>query len=142
MERRELVGGGLVASLAALAAPERAEAAAAGAEDEEIARVARSLEELRRVYEQQVQAPNVDELRRQQRAFLKSHQKYPDFVEVGADVWEAVYFWHVKHQQPIVARMMADGRYAITFMFTTVVLRADQPDSYVGYPYDASEPRK
>ena len=139
MERRELVGGGLVASLAALAAPERAEAAA---ENEEIARVARSLDELRRAYEQQLITPNVDELRRQQRAFLKAHQKYPDFVEVGADVWEAVYQWHVKHQQPIVARLMADGRYAITFMFTTVIMRADQPDSYVGYPYDAGEPRK
>ena len=140
MERRELVGGGLVASLAALAVPERAEAAAA--EDEEIARVARSLEELRQVYERDLTGPNIEELRRQQRAFLKSHQKYPDFVEVGADVWEAVYQWHVKNQQPLVARMMADGRYAITFMFTTVIMRADQPDTYVGYPYDASESRK
>ena len=107
-------------------------AEAAAAEDEEIARVARSLEELRQVYERDLTGPNLDELRRQQRAFLKSHQKYPDFVEVGVDVWRSVQ-WHVKNQQPLVARMMADGRHAITFMFTTVIMRADQPDTYVGY---------
>jgi len=141
MERRDLVGGGLVASLAAFAAPAPAEAAAAAGEEDTI-RVARSIEDLRRVYEQHLTTPNIDEVRRQLRSWLKSHQKYPDFLEVGADIWEAVYDWHVKYQQPIVARLMADGRYAITFMFTTVILRADQPDVYIGYPYDASEPRR
>jgi hypothetical protein len=140
MERRELVGGGLVAGLAAMAAPARAETAAAAGEEDPL--VARSVDELRRVYEQQLRAPNIDEVRRQLRSFLKAHQKYPDFIEVGADVWETVYDWHVRHQQPIVARMLGDGRYGITFMFTTIIMRPDQPDVYMGYPYDASEPRR
>jgi hypothetical protein len=139
MERRELMGGGLVAGLAALGAPAPAEAAAAGEED---TLVAKSIDEVRRVYEQHLRTPNIDELRRQQRIFLKAHQKYPDFMEVGADVWEAVYDWHVKYQQPIVARVLADGRYAITFLFTTVIMRPDQSDNYVGLPYDASEARR
>ena len=139
MERRELVGGGLVASLAAMAAPARAEAAAG---EEDTIRVAKSIEDLRQVYERDLRTPNIDEVRRQLRTFLKAHQKYPDFIEVGTDVWEAIYDWHVKHQQPLVARMMGDGRYGITFMFTTVILRSDQSDAYVGYPYDASEPRR
>jgi hypothetical protein len=139
MERRELMGGGFVAGLAAIAAPAPAEAAA-GLEEDTL--VARSIDEVRRVYEQQLRAPNIDEVRRQQRTHLKAHQKYPDFLEVGADVWEALYDWHVKYQQPIVARVLADGRYAITFLFTTVIMRPDQSDSYVGLPYDASEPRR
>ena len=144
MERRDLMGGGLVASLAALAAPARAEASAAGAAAaaEDDALVARAIDEFRRAYEQQLRTPVLDDVRRTLREFLKSHQKYPDFVEVGVGVWEAVYDWHVQHQQPIVARVLGDGRYALTFMFTTLVLRSDQPEMYMGYPYDASEPRK
>jgi hypothetical protein len=139
MERRELMGGGLVAGLAAFAAPAPAAAEAAEEEDK---LVAKSIDDLRRAYEQQLRAPNIDDVRRALREFLKSHQKYPDFLEVGVGVWEALYDWHVKHQQPIVARMLADGRYGITFMFTTVIMRPDQPDVYMGYPYDASEPRR
>jgi hypothetical protein len=144
MERREMMGGGLVASLAALAAPVATEAAPAEvtAAGEEDTLVAGAVDGLRRVYEQQLRAPNIDEVRRTLRTFLKSHQKYPDFLEVGTDVWEAVYDWHVKHQQPLVARVLADGRYGITFMFTTLIMRPDQPDVYMGYPYDASEPRR
>ena len=139
MDRRELMGGGLAASLAALAVPAPAAAETAAEED---TRVAKSIEDLRQAYEHQLRVPNIDEVRRQQRTHLKSHQKYPDFLEVGADVWEAVYDWHVKYQQPIVARVLADGRYAITFLFTTVIMRPDQPDGYVGPPYDGSEPRR
>ena len=32
----------------------------------------------------------------------------------------------------------ADGRYVITFMFTTFLLRPDMPPDYVGPPFDAT----
>jgi hypothetical protein len=48
-----------------------------------------------------------------------------------------VYDWHVRHQQPITATRTADGRYVMTVMFTTLILRPEQAGSYVGYGFDA-----
>jgi hypothetical protein len=36
-------------------------------------------------------APALSRVCDQQRSFLKAHQKFPDFIEVGIDVWESVY---------------------------------------------------
>ena len=58
-------------------------------------------------------------------------------MEVGSDVWESLYDWHVRHQQPMTAARTADGRYVMTVMFTTVILRPDQATNYVGYGFDA-----
>ena len=52
-------------------------------------------------------------------------------------MWENVYDWHVRHQQPIAATRTADGRYVMTVMFTTLILRPDQVNGYIGYGFDA-----
>jgi len=67
---------------------------------------------------------------------LAATQRYPAFLEVGIEVWDHIYDWHVKHRQPLDARLLADGRYAMTFTFTTLVLRPDQSPDYVSVPYD------
>jgi hypothetical protein len=80
-------------------------------------------------------------IRQQQRAYIKSHDKYPDFIEVGLGIWEEVYDWHVRYQQPITAARLADGRYVLGFMFSSLILRPDQATDYVGFGFD-NEPRR
>ena len=135
MERRNLVGGGMLATAAALIGSAE-QASAAQADDG--AAVARAVENLRAALVRTLAvSPELDRIREQQRVFLKSNQKFPDFLEVGIDVWENVYDWHVRHQQPIAATRTADGRYVMTVMFTTLILRPDQVNGYIGYGFDA-----
>jgi hypothetical protein len=135
MERRNLVGGGMLASAAALLGV--AEPAAAAAADESAA-AARAIESLRAALERHFAVSSeLARIREQQRIFLKANQKFPDFIEVSIDVWESVYDWHVRHQQPIAATRTADGRYVMTVMFTTLILRPEQVNGYIGYGFDA-----
>ena len=135
MERRNLVGGGMLATAAALIGG--AEQASAAQADDSGA-VARAVENLRATLMRTLAvSPELDRIREQQRVFLKSNQKFPDFLEIGIDVWENVYDWHVRHQQPIAATRTADGRYVMTVMFTTLILRPDQVNGYIGYGFDA-----
>jgi hypothetical protein len=137
MQRRELVGGGLVAGLATLVA---SGAEAAPVLDDE--QTARALDELRETFERQFAQVysgkwrGISRVRHEQRTWLKATRKYPDFLEIGLDVWDNVYDWHVAYQQPLNVRRLADGRYAMAFMFTTLVLRPDQSPDFVGYPFD------
>jgi len=63
-------------------------------------------------------------------------RKYPDFIEIGLDVWDNVYDWHVAYQQALSVQRLADGRYGMAFMFTTLLLRSDLNPEFVGYPFD------
>jgi hypothetical protein len=147
VDRRTLLGGGLVTGLHGALAPEARAAAAGGvAADDDGTKQADAIDRLRRFVEGQADAcelgpcAHVARIRQLQRQHLASAQRYPAFIEVGIDYWERIYDWHVKHQQRLDARRTADGRYAMTFMFTTLLLRADQPADYVGSPFDV-EPR-
>jgi hypothetical protein len=75
------------------------------------------------------------EVRRQFGIFLKSNQKYPDYCEIGPAIFTDLYDWHVRYQQPIeISRV--DNRTAIRFMFTWLILRPEQADTFVGIPFD------
>jgi len=150
MERRTLVGAGLLAGLGTLSAstvaasPAGAAAAAAAADDDQL--VAGALGELRRALQQQIdfeQAPwrAIGRVREQQRTYLRASQKYPDFIEVGLQVWDSVYDWHVATQQPLSVARLADGRYAMTFGFSTLVLRHDLDAGHIGFGFDGDRPR-
>jgi hypothetical protein len=47
-----------------------------------------------------------------------------------------VHDWHVRHQQPLNMSRTDDGRYVTSVMFTTLVLRIDQAESFVGLGFD------
>jgi hypothetical protein len=149
MERRRVIGGGVVAGVTGLlgtsafaeaTADMSAGANAPPADDGRLE--AAAIDRLRAVMERQFEAcelgacAHVDRLRSLQRNWLASREKYPDVIDVGIVMWERIYDWHLKHQQTPDARRLADGRYAMTFMFTTLLLRPDQPPDYVGPPYD------
>jgi hypothetical protein len=137
VERREVMGGGLVAGLAALVSP-----APAAAQDSS-PQVAQAVRELRETVRDQLETSRtgpwrgVEAVREQQRSWIRSTQKYPDFIEVGLDIWDSLHDWHVIFQQPISIARRDDGRYIMVFMFTTIVLRPEQMPNYVGLPYEA-----
>jgi hypothetical protein len=151
MDRRVVVGGSLLAGLSTLMSPAAAAAAAsaeaAGATDQ-LEGVSESIDQLRRTVERQFaniytdKWQGVAKIRQQQHTWMKSTQKYPDFIEVGLDIWDNIYDWHVVHQQPLNVSRMSDGRYAMVFMFTTLLLRPDQSPDFVGYAFDANGPRQ
>ena len=151
MERRAVVGGSLLAGLsslmspAALAAEASAEAASAAAGDLE--GVSDSIDQLRLTVEHQFATVYTDKwqgvarVRQQQHTWMRSTQKYPDFIEVGLDIWDNIYDWHVVYQQPVNMTRTSDGRYTMVFMYTTLLLRPDQAVDFVGFAFDADSAR-
>jgi hypothetical protein len=101
-------------------------------------RTAASLDRLREVIDRGfLVSPELARVREQQRVFLRANHKFPDFLEVGISVWESVYDWHVRHQRPVEILRNAEGRYAMTVMETTLVLRPEQVETFVGFGFDA-----
>jgi hypothetical protein len=66
----------------------------------------------------------------------RAAHRYPEFVEVGPAAWAALVEWHVRERQTLGATRLADGRYTMTFNFSTVVLRPDLDDTYISIGYD------
>ena len=150
MERRAIVGGSLLAGLSTLIATADVEAASsanAAAAATDLEGVSDSIDQLRRTVERQFANVYTDKwqgvarIRQQQHTWMRSTQKYPDFIEVGVDVWDNIYDWHVVHQQPITMTRTSDGRYTLVFMYTTLLLRPDQAPDFVGYAFDADTGR-
>jgi hypothetical protein len=136
VERRNLMGGGLAAGFAALVAGGEAEAAAQS--DGGGAAVASAVGSVRDAINNLYNGSwgRINQVREQQRIWLRANHKYPDFIELGVNVWDGLYDWHVRYQQPINMTRTADGRYLMAFMFTTFILRPDQDPNYVGPPFD------
>jgi hypothetical protein len=78
----------------------------------------------------------VGQIREAQRVFFKNTGRFPDFVDVGFTVFQSVVDWLIAVQQPLTINRIADGRYSVEFIGSTVVLRADFSDTYVGQGYD------
>lgn len=136
MERRNILGGGFAAGFAALMAPGTAAAQSDGAVAAAVHDVQRSIDTL-----YGGAWVRIHQIREQQRVWLRANHRYPDFIEVGVAIWDAVYDWHVRYQQPINMVRMQDGRYVMSFMFTTLILRPDQTPDYIGPPFDNSADR-
>lgn len=130
MSRRELLatgaGGGV---LMANEAPQQ---------ETDAAYLSRILEELRGIRKavsfQGAQA--VAQVRLAQRTFLKNTGRFPEYVDVGFDIYESVVDWLITVQQPVTVNRIFDGKYSVALFATTIVLRPDFPDNYVGQGYD------
>jgi hypothetical protein len=137
VERRDVIGGGLAAGLvAAFGGPAGAQARRDPTEDVAELKVADAIDKLRQSIEHQHESAEVSQIRSQQRTFLKANQKFPDFIDVGIDVWERIEDWHVKTRQPLTIVRTNDGRYAMTFLTTTLILQPQQVGAYISWGYD------
>ena len=67
---------------------------------------------------------------------LRANGKFPDYIDVGIDVWFAVYDWHIRHLQPMQVTRDTAGRYVVSLMMTLLVLKTDSDRTFIGIPYD------
>ena len=139
VHRRSVITGTMLGgALSALTMPaEAAGSQAAGqSSDRLIEEVAKAVRTVRDEIERQYKFWEIAAVRDQARTFLRANGKFPDFIEVGSDVWQQVYDWHVRFQQPIALGRTAEGRYTILLLATNVVMRPDLAANYIGAPYD------
>lgn len=78
----------------------------------------------------------IAQIRRAQKQHFRVNGRFPVWIEVGVDVWECVYDWHIRNQQPLTVGRDSGGRYTIAFFFSTLIGRSDVEPSYMGAPYD------
>jgi hypothetical protein len=141
--RRQMLTAGLIGgALGALADPADALPAdpaalqSASGADRATRDIAETLRRLRDDL-QAVQAfPEIRAIRDAQRTYLRANGRFPEYLEVGIDVWFAAHDWHVKWQQPLALARDAAGRYTIAVLATTVIMRTDLTPDFVGLPYD------
>ena len=144
MDRRSAVRAGMLAGLGVTAL---AAGTASGGQDQnhhdhaDDERVARELAAIRDTLQNQFEAADAHWrvprlVMEQQRLFLKAAHRYPAFVEVGAATWAGLVEWHVRERQEVDVSRLADGRYTMAFNFSTILLRPDLDDNYVGSGYD------
>lgn len=140
--RRDVVTGGLVVGALADAPAEAVPAALAAPQrdtDEKMVSLLTEIrEELRRARANcnATDCQEVERVRTEQRTFLKGRNKFPDYIDVGADIWDRLCDWHVKNLLPLQVSRGTDGRYTLPFYQTFIVLRPDVANTYVGQGYD------
>lgn len=142
VHRRAVITGTVLGgALSALATPAGGLQAAGGQADcrnseRLIEEVARAVQAVRDELAREQSFWELDAVRQQTRTFLRANGKFPDFLEVGSDVWQRVYDWHVRFQQPINLGRTTDGRYTILLLATTLVMRPDMDPGFIGLGYD------
>lgn len=143
VSRRLAVRGGVLGALGSILAGSdaRAEPAAAAAaaqrSDEGSDRIATAIDKLRDEVHSERLFTEIGAIREAQKSFLRVNLKFPDYLDVGSDIWFAIYDWHVRWQQPLTIGRDPLNRYTIVLTQTAVVLRPDSLPSYVGIPYDS-----
>ena len=68
--------------------------------------------------------------------WVKASGRFPEYCDIGVAVFFDIYDWHVRNQQQIQITRLSDQRLTIQFMFTQLVLRWENAESYVGSAYD------
>ena len=139
LDRRELLTlGGVLGSLSPAASPAEGVAAAQQITERQGQDIVRALQDLNARVAQAESFGEIAGVRAKQFEFLRGNGKFPDFIDVGVDVWQGIYDWHVRMQQPItLSRDSGTGRYTMMFALTAIVLRQDALPGFIGIPYDA-----
>ena len=109
-------------------------AAAQSIPDREAREIIDALQRISRALDTAQSFTEIAEVRRRQVAFLQAEARFPDFIDVGIDVWLGVHDWHVKHGLP-VALGRENNRHTIKLLATTLVLRPDMVPNLIGTPY-------
>ena len=134
--RRQLLGTSVLGGL--FGTPEPAQNAAAQSQTSERALqdIVQALKDLRNTIDAEHSFSEIMSLRQRQTDFVRISGKFPDFIEVGSDVWWGVHDWHVRHLQPTTIGRDASGRYTIMLVQTLVIMRIEVTPNFIGVPYD------
>ena len=139
--RREVMTAGVMGPLASATAPARTEAmddldrvvSEVRAMQLSVQRLNTSITEAARVT-----AGALADLRERFAVYLRTTGRFPEYIDVGVDVFYEAYDWHVRHQQPLQVSRQAGSRLALVFMYTQLVLRPEQERGFIGIPYDGA----
>ena len=136
--RREVVTAGVLGTLAATPALAEQESAAA---TKALTEINNQLGSIRSILDSGLRGPGlnagfISELRDKFTTHMRAAGKFPDFVDIGTDVFYDVYDWHVRHNQQIQITRIAEQRFAIQFMFTQLIVRWEQDRRFIGVPFD------
>lgn len=144
ISRREVVTAGVLGSLTGSAAT--ADASQGGGQDDAqtravLTRIQQELGQMQATLEAGLRGPSLNagaigRVRERLTLHLRAAGKFPDFMEVGTNIFYDVYDWHVRHAQQIQITRIADQRFAIQFMFTQLIVRWEQDANYLGTPFD------
>jgi hypothetical protein len=118
------------------AEPEPAHALEPQASEQSLERIARVVADLRAEFRDHWDFPELAAIRELQKRHLRANGKFPDYIEVGVDVWLAVHDWHVRWQHPLAISRDANNRLTIALLQTLIVLRSDVAAAFIGLPYD------
>jgi hypothetical protein len=146
LSRRDLITAGVAGGLAPVT-PAFADGYSSPAEEQQAPdrdgqrEIARRIADVQDILKTEFQSSSlsygvVAKLRADMEQFLRANTKFPDFMEVGVGVFIEMYDWHIKNRQQLAVTRLADGRYSMRFMFTSLILRPEQDRNYVGIPYD------
>ena len=130
LSRRELLSG---AALGGAMTSDTGQASERNIQD-----IAQAIKDLRSTIDTQRSFSEIQRVRTKQIEFLRAQAKFPDFMEVGVDVWFAVHDWHIRHLQPMALGRDPSGRYTLALLTTTLILRIDADQNFVGVPYDTA----
>ena len=137
IHRRQLLTvGGLLGTLAPDAPNEGVAAAVGQMSDRNVQDLVNAIRSVTTAIAAQQSSPEIQPIRKSQADFLRASGKFPDFIDIGLDVWTSLYDWHVRMQQPLVLGRDANGRYTMMLGFTALVLRQDSVPTLIGIPYD------
>jgi len=141
VSRREVLSAGIVGGLGAAMAP-AAEARPQGSEIEALGQIAGSVKAIElelqnhRNTSRNHESDAVRKLRDVMRPHFRANRRFPVYIEVGWGTWIDVYDWHIDTRQPLAVSQLADGRYTLRLMQTTLLLRPDVEDGYISTPFD------
>ena len=144
LTRRDVMAGSLLGTLATNGDSEApAEQPEATAVERQLREIRTQLDNIREILNNAFVRPSlsfgrIGQVRNQLEIYLRANGKFPDYLEIGIGVFEDVYDWHVKYQQPIQLNRTTDNRLVIRFMLTQLILRHEQETGFVGTPYDRS----
>jgi len=139
--RREVMTAGVMGPLASATAPARTEAmddldrvvSEVRAMQLSVQRLNTSITEAARVT-----TGALADLRERFAVYLRTTGRFPEYIDVGVDVFYEAYDWQVRHQQPLQVSRQAGSRLALVFMYTQLVLRPEQERGFIGIPYDGA----
>ena len=69
---------------------------------------------------------------------MRSNGKFPDYIDVGTDVWQQVYDWHVRFQQATSAwrGRRTDATRIVLLATDGCSCDPDLAPGFIGMPYD------
>ncbi len=141
ISRREVVTAGVLGSFAGASAPAEAGQSNEAVLKEGLKTIGDEMESVSNALEQGLVGPSVaagaiGRVRERFTTHLRSHGKFPDFMEIGSNIFYDVYDWHVRYTQQIQITRISDQRFAIQFMFTQLIVRWEQDPNYLGVPFE------